>query len=185
MMLCQECNQMPATLHFTKFINGEKNEIHICEKCAQEMGEVYINQAGQGFSFNNLLSGLLNIEPIFQSSTASAKPKTEELRCKRCNLSFKEFVQVGKFGCEDCYKTFDNQLNPILKRVHSGNTAHIGKIPNRMGDTIHLRKQVAQLKEVLKDLIEKEEFEKAAEIRDEIRSLEKQNDRHVDGGPQS
>ena len=33
--------------------------------------------------------------------------------------------------------------------------------------------------------IEKEEFEKAAEVRDEIRSLEKQNDRHVDGGPQS
>ena len=23
-MICQECNQRPATLHFTKIINGEK-----------------------------------------------------------------------------------------------------------------------------------------------------------------
>ena len=26
-MICQECNQRPATLHFTKIINGEKTEI--------------------------------------------------------------------------------------------------------------------------------------------------------------
>ena len=42
-MICQECNQRPATLHFTKIINGEKEQFHFCEQCAQEKGEyVYV-----------------------------------------------------------------------------------------------------------------------------------------------
>ena len=65
-MICQECNQRPATLHFTKIMNGEKEEFHLCEKCAQEKGEcIYINNTS-GFSINNLLAGLFNIEPNFQ-----------------------------------------------------------------------------------------------------------------------
>ena len=40
-MVCQECNQRPATLHFTKIVNGEKEEFHLCEKCAQEKGDMY------------------------------------------------------------------------------------------------------------------------------------------------
>ena len=38
-MLCQECGKKPATLHFTKIVNGEKTEFHICESCASEKGE--------------------------------------------------------------------------------------------------------------------------------------------------
>ncbi|WP_110925974.1 UvrB/UvrC motif-containing protein [Bacillus massiliglaciei] len=172
-MICQECNQNPATLHFTKIVNGEKTEVHICERCAQEKGEQMIDTGGQGFSINNLLSGLLNIEPAFQQAKASAFAKKEELRCPHCGLSYKEFTHIGKFGCSECYKTFNAQLNPILKRVHGGNTAHIGKIPKRMGGAIYLRKQITDLKAALKVHIENEEFEKAAELRDKIRALEK------------
>ncbi|WP_419882642.1 UvrB/UvrC motif-containing protein [Peribacillus sp. B-H-3] len=176
-MNCQECNQRPATLHFTKIINGEKTEVHLCEVCAQEKGDMFMPNGAQGFSFNHLLAGLLNnIEPGFQQTKASSFPKREELRCSRCNLSFQQFVHVGKFGCAECYQSFNEQLNPIFKRVHSGNTAHIGKIPKRIGGTIHLRKQITDLKDVLKQHIDQEEFEEAAEVRDKIRSLEKRHE---------
>ena len=66
MMNCQECNQRPAALHFTKIINGEKTEVNLCEKCAQEKGDIFIFNGGSGFAFNNLLAGLLNIDPTFQ-----------------------------------------------------------------------------------------------------------------------
>ena len=45
-MLCQECNKRPATLHFTKIVNGEKTEFHICESCAREKGEMIPGTAG-------------------------------------------------------------------------------------------------------------------------------------------
>jgi protein arginine kinase activator len=80
---------------------------------------------------------------------------------------------VGRFGCAHCYETFKEQLPPVLRRLHSGNWSHSGKIPKRIGGGIHLKKQVENLKSELKELIQQEEFEKAAQIRDEIRTLEK------------
>ncbi len=69
--------------------------------------------------------------------------------------------------------TFKSKLTPIIKRLHSGNTHHGGKIPARIGGAIHLKKQVSQLKEEMQALVEAEEFEKAAEVRDQIRSSKK------------
>ena len=181
-MICQECNQRPATLHFTKIINGEKTEIHLCEKCAQEKGNLFIDDnGGTGFSINNLLAGLLNMESNFQQPKANSLPKTEELRCPHCQLSFKEFIRIGKFGCAKCNEAFNDQLDPILKRVHSGNTAHTGKIPKRIGGALHLKKQISEMKETLKVLINQEEFEKAAEVRDEIRAIENRYEAQGEG----
>ena len=61
-MFCQECGKKPATLHFTKIVNGEKTEFHICESCAREKGE-FIPGTPNSFSIHHLLSGLLDFEP--------------------------------------------------------------------------------------------------------------------------
>ncbi|KON85841.1 hypothetical protein AF332_02715 [Sporosarcina globispora] len=181
-MICQECNQRPATLHFTKVVNGEKAESHLCEKCAQEKGEMFMLGSGPGFSINNLLAGLLNIQPAFQESAQDPFQQEKVLQCEQCSLTFQQFIKVGRFGCASCYETFKEQLNPILRRLHSGNSSHSGKIPARIGGTIHLRRNMDELKNNLKDMIAKEEFERAAELRDEIRKLEKQLNADQKGG---
>ncbi len=61
---------------------------------------------------------------------------------------------------------------PILKRLQSGNIRHGGKVPKRIGGSIHLKNKFMILKEELNSLIAEEEFEKAAVVRDQIRSLE-------------
>ncbi|GLB61414.1 UvrB/UvrC motif-containing protein [Cytobacillus sp. NCCP-133] len=182
-MICQECNQRPATLHFTKIINGEKAEFHLCEKCAHEKGEMFMLGSGSGFSINNLLAGLLNIEPAFQGSNKDPFQQEKVLQCEQCSMTFQQFIKIGRFGCAHCYEAFKEQLSPILRRLHSGNTAHNGKIPARIGGTIHLRRNIDEFKHKLKEMIAQEEFEQAAELRDEIRKLEKQlNDNHEGGG---
>ncbi|MEH7308334.1 UvrB/UvrC motif-containing protein [Neobacillus drentensis] len=181
-MICQECNQRPAALHFTKIINGEKTEVHLCEKCAQEKGEMFIFNGESGFAFNNLLAGLLNIDPTFQKQSQSPFHQEEILHCDVCSMTFPQFLKVGRFGCSHCYEAFKEQLNPVLRRLHSGNWTHNGKIPKRIGGSIHLRKQIEELKNMLKESIANEEFEKAAEIRDEIRQLEKKLAASQEGG---
>lgn len=173
-MICQECNQRPAALHFTKIVNGEKTEVNLCEKCAQEKGEMFMFTGGSGFTFNNLLAGLLNIDPTAQKQNQNTFHQEEVLQCNRCSMTFPQFIKVGRFGCAHCYETFKEQLTPVLRRLHSGNWTHNGKIPKRIGGGIHLKKQVENLKTELKELIQQEEFEKAAMIRDEIRTLEKE-----------
>jgi protein arginine kinase activator len=173
-MICQECKERPATFHFTKVINGEKTEVHICEHCAQENSELIMFNGSTGFSLNTLLTGLLNIEAdLHQKKEQNVFQSSDELQCKRCKMTFSQFKKIGRFGCSNCYHTFNSYITPILRRVHGGNTVHAGKIPKRIGGDIHIRKQIEGLKNKIHNFILQEEFEQAAEARDEIRSLEK------------
>jgi protein arginine kinase activator len=167
-MICQECESKPATLHFTKIINGEKTEFHICEVCAREKGEL-IPGTPNGFSIHNLLSGLLDFEPSGANAMGS---KTQVARCEECGLTYAQFGKLGRFGCSSCHKYFSERLEPLLKRVH-GNTVHVGKIPRRSGGQIKFKREIEILKKELQHHIESEEFEQAAHIRDEIRNIEK------------
>jgi protein arginine kinase activator len=181
-MICQECNQRPATLHFTNFSNGEKAELHLCDICAHEKGEMFITNNGPVFSINSLLAGLLNIESAFHDPNQDAFKQQPVLQCRQCSMTFPQFVKIGRFGCATCYETFREPLTPVLRRLHSGNFTHSGKIPKRIGGDIRIRKSVDDLKQSLKSLIYQEEFEKAAEIRDRIRELEKKLVEKHEGG---
>lgn len=166
-MMCQECGKKPATLHFTKIVNGEKTEFHICETCAREKGELIPGTSG-GFSIHNLLSGLLDFEPS-QGATAA---KAQQLRCNNCGLTYSQFSKLGRFGCSHCYESFSERLDPLFKRVH-GNTGHIGKVPKRSGSIIQHKREIDRLKREMLLRIEHEEFELAAQLRDQIKELEK------------
>ncbi|GER67290.1 protein-arginine kinase activator protein [Weizmannia acidilactici] len=159
-------------MHFTKIVNGTKTEIHLCEKCAQEKGEMFSFDWGKSFSFDNLLSGLFNFDPAIQIFKQEAAPNPDVLRCNHCGMTFNQFLNTSRFGCPHCYEAFQHQLVPILRRLHGGNIAHEGKIPARIGGAIYTKKKLAQLKEALQAAVEREEFEKAAELRDQIRALE-------------
>lgn len=172
-MECQECKERPATVHFTKIINGEKTTIHLCEVCAQGKSEMSIFEQGSDLSFNHLLAGLLNFDSVKKSPT-HASTTQERLHCKNCKLTFKQFMDTGNFGCPTCYDSFRPHLLPLLKRLHGGNLTHGGKVPTRVGGTIHMKKKIQELREILKQHIEKEEFEDAAVVRDQIRSLEQE-----------
>ncbi|SDJ71341.1 UvrB/UvrC motif-containing protein [Salimicrobium halophilum] len=179
-MQCQRCQQRPATVHLTQVVNGEKNEVHLCEQCAKEQG--YMNYEEESFSLNDLLSGLFHMEGSNNSQVfKESKQAKSGLQCPTCGLTYQEFTRVGKFGCATCYETFDERLDPILRRVHSGNTRHHGKVPKRIGGDLGVRKDIEKHREKLHQLIQDEEFEEAANIRDEIKKLEEELNRGKGG----
>lgn len=171
-MLCENCGENPATLHFTKIINGKKTEFHLCEQCAKEKGEMISGEhpSFDPFSFHHLLSGLLNFDQMVNEGR-SMREAAETLRCKTCGLTFSQFKKTGKFGCSDCYHYFETQLEPIFRRIH-GNSQHSGKVPLRSGKQIKQKKELDLLRAQLQQKINSEEFEEAAKIRDKIRELE-------------
>ncbi|MEK3883854.1 UvrB/UvrC motif-containing protein [Paenibacillus sp. PL2-23] len=168
-MFCQECGKRPATLHFTKIVNGDKTEFHICESCAREKGEG-IPGTPNSFSIHSLLSGLLDFNSPGGATHSHAPP--QPVRCEACGLTYAQFSKIGRFGCSSCYTAFADRLDPLLKRVHSS-TTHSGKIPKRSGSEIQCKREIEQLRRDLQAYIEREEFENAAELRDRIRELER------------
>lgn len=167
-MLCQRCGQRPATVHLTEITNGNKQETHLCEVCAGE-----IKPAGFGFSpqmgLHNFLAGLLSHQ---LGGANRARPEDEGNKCEKCGVSEGRFVKQGLLGCGDCYTSFEEKMLPLLRRIH-GNSRHTGKIPVRNAGRAGLIKEIENLKKKLKEAVEREEYEQAAVLRDNIRQLEK------------
>lgn len=167
-MKCQNCNTKDANVHVTKIMNGVKSEIHLCEDCARQKQEYGLsNTVSLGFpiSFLNIMDG------IYEVMGSSHQSVAKETVCPVCGRTFEDFRRTGRVGCGDCYSIFSNNMLPLIKRVH-GNFQHNGKIPKRTGGVIKVKRNVEKLKDDLKRLVENEEYEKAAQVRDEIKYLE-------------
>lgn len=164
-MLCQNCNDREATVHVTKIINNQKQEFHLCEQCARENDDINFDTT---FTINNFLTGLLD-------SIHSSPFKVDYIKtttCSKCGMNYGKFKELGRLGCSECYKTFNEKLMPLVKRIH-GSENHTGKIPKKAGSRIKLKREIMSLKKQLQRAVEREEFEKAAKLRDQIKELEK------------
>ncbi len=159
-MLCEQCKQNQATIHFTQVINGERTEMNLCAECAHAQGAFSLQDV------SSLLSGLLEGMP-------SRAAQDEGLRCSRCGLSYRQFSQSGVLGCAQCYRDFRKQLSPVLQRIH-GRLQHEGHIPAGMGESLQIKRQIDQKRGEMQSAIEQENFERAAALRDELRTLQEQ-----------
>ncbi len=108
----------------------------------------------------------MNMEPSLTGNKVR-----KETKCPSCGSDYTRFAEGGRLGCAECYKTFARHITPLLKRIH-GNPSHQGKVPSKGAGEIRRRRQLAQLRSELKAAVESEQYEKAVELRDEIRSLE-------------
>src|SRR5215470_14378739 len=91
-----------------------------------------------------------------------------EIKCARCGFTQADFKKAGRLGCPECYKTFSEPLEGLLKTMHKG-VRHVGKVPEALRQTRDLSDRLKQLQKKLSKAIEQEDFEEAAILRDEIK----------------
>ena len=165
-MLCDDCKQNAVSVHITQITNNQKVDKHLCNHCAKKYGNL-------GFALNSQVSVHDFLKNMFShSSTADTVPKASTA-CKNCGMTYQDFSRSGKFGCSVCYSSFGNRIEPLLRRIHGG-TAHTGKIPRRAGGELEIRQRLKKLRHDLERHIEQEEYEQAAQVRDQIRTIEKE-----------
>lgn len=180
-MKCQNCGEHEANICYTQIVNGAKKELNLCNECAEKLGLEEMNFS-LPIDFSSFWGEFLenNNSDLFQNYL----PK--QVHCEKCGMTFDEFVNTGKFGCANCYQVFRSQINQLLKNIH-GTDTHIGRkltansnkekttqnakteFSPRQEETIT---KIEKLKEELKQAIQVENYEKAAEIRDEIKKWE-------------
>jgi protein arginine kinase activator len=176
-MQCQLCGKRPAIVHFTEIVNNKKSEYHVCEKCAEERG-YSVPLLKSKFSVGDLLAGMVDQTGVGEEA------KVGRVQCPRCGLVYSSFRETGRLGCSECYTTFRTQLRPLLRRIH-GSTKHVGKSPARDSDRVTLRREIQRLHEEMQRAIEREEFETAASLRDQIRTMENQEAPEVPESPEA
>lgn len=160
-MLCQSCEKRKATTHIKTILNGELKEYNLCPECAAKLG--YDSFFGNvGFDLDKLFGS-------FMEGTGFEK---NTKRCPACGAGFDDIARSGKVGCANCYNVFYEELLPSIQRIH-GRTHHTGKLAHSAGTEVKIKSEIAKCKYELEQAVKAQEFEKAAELRDKIRELEK------------
>lgn len=171
-MLCQDCKQRVATVIYTEVTEGSKKVLHLCQTCVEKRGvptPVLKDPLEVDLVFKDLLEQLGEEEGVVDGG----HPLDSEA-CRGCGWSFGSFRQTGLLGCPRCYRSFEEPLKDILRRVH-GSNEHIGKAYRRV-NLIVAEEEVDSLKEELEEAVELEDFERAAALRDRIQNLERGGD---------
>lgn len=194
-MLCQNCGNNEANIHYTQIINGVKKEISLCSACAKELGIEGMEIPDFPINFNSFLGDFFNdyveneLLPSFQ---------TEDIKCKNCGMTYDDFIKTGMFGCSECYNTFSNLIDSLLKNLH-GTAKHIGRKPKKIKGNIESKEskietadkdenevesdenqakiekvnyEKIKLERELEQAIKDERYEDAAKYRDELKKFE-------------
>ena len=179
-MLCENCGENEVNFKYTQIINGVKKEISLCDKCAKTLGL-------QSFEFDMPLNVSTLLGNFFgeeiETEHLPTFSKTNSLKCDKCGMAYDEFIQLGKFGCDNCYNVFSNGLNGVLKNMQGANK-HIGrkgrinpdneKVSQNNISNLKKNKEEDKLTKLNNDLklaIKEERYEDAAKIRDEIKKI--------------
>lgn len=91
--------------------------------------------------------------------------------CPVCGHSWGDFTATGRFGCGECYKTFSAGASQALRQIHSS-SEHVGKVPSKSSAEIKQKRRLDDLKRRLKEAVAKEDYETAAKLHSEIKSIE-------------
>lgn len=166
---CQICQQQVAKIHITQIHGEQLVEIHVCQDCAQAHG-----LAGPGLKMNLSLEALLSGATDEQG--VRVEPLADTKSCPVCGQTFRGFRESGRLGCRHCYKAFAEDLIPLLRKVQMG-LVHHGKTPAGEKSPPSPAADIQRKRDDLRVAVAEEDFELAARLRDEIRSLEEDSKR--------
>ena len=171
-----------------------------CADELRQSGELRMNFGASPLSLfgdgdDSLFSGLFGGYAL-----PTVQPRAK--RCELCGLRFSDIVNAGKVGCPQCYRTFADELSPTLFGIHGSavhrgrrphrlqtegtgaentaeNATHTAAEAGANGENIAQtpagsaqNDEVATLRAQLKQAIAEEAFERAAELRDQIKKAE-------------
>lgn len=165
-MLCDNCKEREAAIHLQQVKDNSVKSLHLCQQCAAEQG-IETGVGSVKFPLSDFLASMGKGPALHGAAEATDR------ECDSCGATLKDFQDTGRLGCPKCYDTFETQLRDLLRRLH-GSSHHVGEayLSAEAGELDEKQAQVADLRSKLRQAIETENFELAAELRDRLRTLE-------------
>jgi len=167
-MKCQRCEK-PATFHITEMTEPKPQELHLCEDCAK----IYLTQGSVEEIPSPTVAGAL-AQQLKVGQTADELARLDQQTCPVCGITFYEFRQAGRLGCPHDYVCFEAELEPLILNIH-GKTQHTGKTPRRGKKTTGQQTDLIRLRREMKEAVDQEDYERARDLRDEIRRVEQES----------
>jgi protein arginine kinase activator len=166
--LCDICNKNRATIKMTQVDDGQVTELMICQSCNADHNPLHRRPEEAGEGVQSLFENLLSEKGMKE---AGGKADQEIGTCSACGLDFATYRKTFLLGCADCYTSFEAALLNDLRKIH-GDTRHAGKVPSGLEERVEQETTAAELRRQLAQAVQSEDYERAVELRDQIRALE-------------
>ena len=164
MQICENCKLAAATIAITTIHFNSKKTRHYCENCCHM-------RCDEWFPGNEGYAGWQTIfNPAVVASNPSPMPDKHHLVCDKCGITWHEFAESGRLGCDNDVAVFREVLRPLLLRLH-GSSKYDGlrKPPVCKETQNQAQVRISSLMANLGKAIDAEQYEEAAVIRDLLR----------------
>lgn len=162
---CDVCEK-EATVFLTQIINGQMTTVNLCEPCSKAKGVT----DEMGFGLAEAFLG--------PAQSAMTKQAGEDVVCPACGFTQAQLKKIGRMGCPECYQTFRDGLDSLLKAMHKG-TKHIGKVPQRLAKEAQVNDRLSSLRDELASAVREERYEDAARLKHELEKAQKKAGRSL------
>ena len=153
-MKCQKCGNNEVNFHYSSNVNGSVTEAHLCSGCAMESG--YDISKMFDLDFGNIFDNMLPIRNAISGFIPMAIPMIN------ANSMFPFTMMPRRGMIEQGQRSSDCECSACGQSVLRNPNVEVDEIMS----------QRRQLNAQMQEAVAKEEFEKAAELRDKIRALE-------------
>lgn len=149
-----------------------------CSGCKRKVKVIYKEIVGKRESVTEMCDDCPVLKAKLQGDVPVSHGKKSALCCDRCGTTLEEVVTGQPLGCAECYVVFaefivkeliaSDGIPTLLKQKPQ--TLHIGRSPEQKG-SLELSSKLAALHEALNEALKKENYEQAAYLRDQIKSI--------------
>ncbi|MDR3254697.1 MAG: UvrB/UvrC motif-containing protein [Synergistaceae bacterium] len=184
-MLCSNCGKREVEVLIKQVVNNEVHNLNLCRACAEELGFISPDIPSITISFS-----LGDAEPLDHRKPRRMRLEKKDnaydaLLCSACGMEYSEFRSSGVLGCPECYESFRFPLGARFQREQGAEShwsgsetfAEIGVLRD-IGETEITRRvrderlaNIDRLRHEIQDAVSREEYERAAELRNILSPL--------------
>ena len=156
-------------MFLTQIVNGKVTEMALCEECAKARG-LFDPQSltfAEKFFPQELQRQMDKIvrQLVQGDKEEKRRPAAEGCdvitACPVCHFTLEDYRRTNRLGCPDCYTFLASELNAPSEDAEDGETT----------EQEQLRRSTQDLEAELQQAVEREDYERAAVLRDEIKAL--------------
>lgn len=168
-MLCERCHAHPATVHMVQVVNGHRKEEHLCSECAEKEHVFQKEQSffGHGF-FDSPLDHFFGGSMLGHLLEDPFGTRTLE------DQGGGQFIEVSPEKLpenESSYDRFKESIRPSFQKGKNEISVNEPKAKEK-ADAPAESEELQALRKELKSCVDREDFERACEVRDKIKALE-------------
>lgn len=167
-MLCERCHAHPATVHMVQVVNGHRKEEHLCSECAEKE---HVFQKEQSFFGHGFFDSPLD---HFFGGSMLGHLLEDPFGTRTLEDQGGQFIEVSPEKLpenEDGYNRFKESIRPLFQKGKNEIPVNEPKVKEK-ADAPAESRELQALRKELKSCVDREDFERACEVRDKIKALE-------------